>query len=305
MANRDDLWASYRQTMRGYGPDLRTWWARPEREDVPYHTAAPDGIPTEKQPQLSRGERKARGRFFESMTPLHEDSLAPPDPVAAIWSALGLQHGPIPGAQTQGEFQAYWTESRLEEIATRWLKSPHHRALENKVKQHFKYAQQDKVPHRTRKFLSESSLKIATQLYNEAFNPTSTAAERIRAQTSLLKLPCMGLKERKAYAQMPFPADLKEFERQAPQLLNEALADPDINRAKHRTDLIKFFLAKANPDVYGDRMTVNHAGQIDMVAVVADVQARRRAIEERHRQEMEAALELPHARPMVTGGREL
>lgn len=214
---------------------------------------------------LSTGERKARGRFYEKTTDVGMD------PVAAIYYAIGLQHGPVPGLQTQESFDKYWDEARLVEISSRWLKSGHHRP-------YHKLLRPDSEGSGARKFLRDKTLKIAQELFAEAFNPISKPQERIRAQTALLALPCMGLKHREKLPKIVFPDNLKAIEEAAPQLLNEALALPPA-QSKNVINTLKWFLAKANPEVYGERVQVNHAGEINMVSILETVREKRRVIE--------------------------
>lgn len=241
--------------------DLRVWWTGEDREQVSYFVENP----TRKDRRLSGGERRARGRFYERVT-------AGIDPVDALYYAVGLNQGPIPSRQTLEEFQAYWSEGRLSQIASRWLKSTHHRPYSPS----FREAIKPDAGKGARKFLQNKALVLAEGLFCDAFNPMLTPAERIRAQGSLLKLPCMNLKVRDKLPITVIPSNLKDIEAAAPALLNEALSHPKAAHAKLVVNLLQWMLAKANPEVYGDRLKVDHSGEINMVAVLADVQERRK-----------------------------
>ncbi len=219
---------------------------------------------------LSTGERKARGRFYEKVT------VAGMDPVSALYYALGLQHGPIPGARTREDFDRYWDEARLVEVSTKWLASSHHRPY-NKLL--YPDGPGIKPGKKAVEYLQSKVVQIARGLFAEAFDPTAKAADRVRAQTALLKMPCMGLKQREKLPPIVFPSNLKEIEEAAPRLLNEALQYPKAAHSKLVVNTLQWMLAKANPEVYGEKVQVNHTDRIDMLGILETVRERRRVIE--------------------------
>lgn len=85
--------------------DRRRLWASEDREFIPWNS-------------LSGGEQKRRLRFARLITGQRA-------PIQAIRAALDLDEGPIPGFETQEEFDDYWTTDRLANIANQWLRSPY------------------------------------------------------------------------------------------------------------------------------------------------------------------------------------
>lgn len=53
-----------------------------------------------------------------------------------------------------------------------------------------------------------------------------------------------------------------------------AESEPDVNRARLRCDNIKWRASKHNPKVYGDRIDVNHSGNIDISAALNEASQR-------------------------------
>lgn len=103
--------------------DRRRLWSREDRELVLWER--PDG--DTETPSLSKGERNARWRFADLVTG------SPPrpavDPITAIRDALDLTCGHIAEYETREQFDDFWTQSRLTEIANRWRQSPFFRNL--------------------------------------------------------------------------------------------------------------------------------------------------------------------------------
>lgn len=103
--------------------DRRRLWASADRELVLWER--PDG--DDSTPSLSGGERAARRRFADLVT--GGPKTPPVDPVTALRHALDLTGGNIPEYETREQFDAYWTDARLIEIANRWRESRFFRHL--------------------------------------------------------------------------------------------------------------------------------------------------------------------------------
>lgn len=111
---------------------------------------------------LTRGARSRRLRFF------HLVSEGIPS-VDALKEVLDLHLGPIPGFQTQDEFDRMWSLTALEEIALRWQRSPH-----------FKGWAKDQTEV-TRANLASWAPAFANTLKEVALDKDASSAARVKA----------------------------------------------------------------------------------------------------------------------------
>lgn len=265
----NDAWVSYRY--QGIGRDRRVFWAAEHRDDVSYD-------------ELSKGEKRVRGKFWGLLHP--GDGFDPVEPTVAVFRALGLDIGPIPELESRDEFNEYWSPRRLQAIADRWIGHPSTRPwapFEGKG-----------IVRRSEEELTRNAMRVAQRLVEEAFDVENKASDRIKAQLALLKIAGVGrMKKAPTSAPIKLPADFKENHAAiVPKLFEQCAQDPDVNRGRLRQDGLKWVLAKAMPEVYGDKLDINVQSTFNVVNVLADVKVRRAKAEEKLRAKVLGSKEL-------------
>ena len=129
--------------------DDRQRWAHPSRDRVSWG-------------ELTRGERSRRVKFARLV------SLGVQADVA-IRDVLDLALGPVPGLQTQEEFDAMWAPDQVVEIASRWLRAGHFRT----------YAKDETDVARAK--LASWAGRFAETLKEIADDPKATPTARVKA----------------------------------------------------------------------------------------------------------------------------